>query len=151
MTGDQAAQRGGEAAFDLQIGRRAVEMGAFVLGKLAESGLKHGFLGNISDDIQPIEDMLTFWQKTNAGTAVKMLVIAALHGVTPSENFQSSAKLLADGRGEAVIGQSRLGSALSILESIDGQLEQMAAARDRVAVGGASGGGAEAIQVERVR
>lgn len=139
IRGDQQSTLGGEVELTARIQRLTPELGAFVLGRLQTKAVEFNLIADFSDDLSTV---LTLTQKVQAIGAGRMLVIAALHGVMPSEKNQSAAKALQDGRGEAVIGMSRLGSALSYIESLEAQLTVLAARR--------AGGGAQSIQVMRV-
>lgn len=133
----------GDAAMDAEIVRYIPELGEFVLGELRLSGLKHGLVKRMDDDLAQV---LTPGQKVTAIAACRLLIIAALFGVTPDAKKLDQAKMLKDGRGDAIIGNARFGSAESLIKSITAQFEAYANA-----LAGDAGAGAESIQVERDR
>lgn len=140
LSPDKMSMTGGEAKVLEQIERHGQKMGAFVVGRLQKVAFENGLVATPDDELG---EVLTTIQKQNAITATEMLAVAALYGVTPDEMRQGMAKGLADGRGEAVIGYARLGSALSLIESLEGALVVLANRKTRQSVG------AEAIEVMR--
>lgn len=137
---DQFQGADGAAVMATEIERRIPEMGEFVLGKLRTTALRGGLIGSLADDLNEI---LTFGQKTTVRAATRLLVIAAMYGVFPGDKGEKTSKNLVDGDTET--GRARLGSAQSLIQSLEDQLETLSEVR-----AGASNA-SESIAVNRAR
>ncbi len=130
-----------EAAFETEIARRVTEYAPLVLQRVRRKALSVGLIPDYSSDLA---DVLNDDQKQIVLTATKQLVIASLLGGMNDDGAQSRAKLIADGRGEAVIGDSRFGSVDSSLKGLEDDLQILAGQK-----AGQSGMGASSVPVRR--
>ncbi len=66
-------------------------------------------------------------QQKSANLAVKLLTLAEIHNQVPGEDNQAMSKARQDGRGEAIIGGARLGSAEAVLVTLETEVREIAA------------------------
>jgi hypothetical protein len=63
-----------------------------------------------------------------ASDVAKALAVASLHKFLPGEEHEAQAKAIADGRGEAIIGSARFGSAEDAIKTLEADVELVATA-----------------------